>query len=517
MKKPLHSAPMRLQRMKLQLQRYNFKLVYKAGKELHIADTLSRAYLPKDDSHEDEEEFEVLELTCISKRRADQIREAIQESEEQQELMKYILSGWPSSGKNLSAKSKPYYAFRDELAIVDGIIVKQQRVVIPKSLQKEYLDELHRGHPCKHATKARALDTVYWTGINEDIEKMTARCTACNKHKPRQQKEPMMMHEIPILPCEIVATDLFEWQSQMYLVTVDSYSGFYDIDKLSDTSSNAVIMKLKKQFATHGVPRSLISDNGPQFKSQAFSNFAKLWGFEHITSSPRYPQSNGLAERAVRSAKNLMTKCAEDNTDPYLALLMVRNTPRPGLQSSAERLFSRRTRSTLPTSEATLKPRIVNNVSENLRRIGSQKKQYYDKTAKPLTSLKPQDTVRIETEKGFTKIGRILQRAERPRGFIVESEGATYERNRKHLLRVDEDIPDEPARKQEANPDEARDEFSDNSDEGEISESELGEEETESESDEEEPKGAHALENFKRSSYGRLIKHNSKYKDFVQS
>ena len=102
----------------------------------------------------------------------------------------------------------------------------------------------------------------------------------------------MMMHEIPTLPYEIVATDLFEWQSQMYLVTVDSHSGFYDIHKLSDTSSKAVIMKLKKQFATHGVPRLLISDNGPQFKSRAFRDFAKLWGFEHITSSQRYPQSD---------------------------------------------------------------------------------------------------------------------------------------------------------------------------------------------------------------------------------
>ena len=70
-------------------------------------------------------------------------------------------------------------------------------------------------------------------------------------------------------------------------------------------------------------------------------------------------------------------------------------------------------------------------VSENLQRIRSQKKQYYDKTAKPLTSLKPKDTVIIETEKSFTKIGRILKRAERPRDFLVESEGSTFERNRK--------------------------------------------------------------------------------------
>ena len=111
----------------------------------------------------------LLELTFILKRRADQIREAIQESDEQQELMKYILNGWPVSAKNFTAKIKPYCDFHDELVIVDGIIVKQQRVVISKNLQKEYRIELHRGHPGKDVTKGRALDTVYWFGINEDI------------------------------------------------------------------------------------------------------------------------------------------------------------------------------------------------------------------------------------------------------------------------------------------------------------------------------------------------------------
>ena len=110
MKKPLHSAMMQLQKMKLQLQRYTFNLIYIAGKELHIADTLSQVCIPR---NEEEEEFEVLELTCISKRRAEQIPEAMQESEELQQLKRYILNGWPNNSKRLPAAIKPYYAFRD--------------------------------------------------------------------------------------------------------------------------------------------------------------------------------------------------------------------------------------------------------------------------------------------------------------------------------------------------------------------------------------------------------------------
>ena len=251
------------------------------------------------------------------------------------------------------------------------------------------------------------------------------------------------MQDIPTLPYEIAATDLFEWRNDMYLVTVDSYSGFYDIDKLPDTSSKTVITKLKKQFSIHGIPRILFSDNGTQFTSREFKNFAQMWNFQQVTSSPKYPQSNGLAERAVRSAKSLMNKCAEDNTDPYLALLFIRNTQRPGLESSAERLFSRHTKTTLPTKEISLKPKLVEKVSENLKRIRMQKKQYYDKRARPLQKLEPKDIVRMETDKGFEKIGKIVKEADRPRGYVVEINGKQYERNRKHLLKVEEQLKPE--------------------------------------------------------------------------
>lgn len=105
----------------------------------------------------------------------------------------------------------------------------------------------------------------------------------------------------PEFPWSIVATDLFEWNGQHYLVLVDSYSGSFEIDLLRNLTSTAVITKLKRHFSVHGSPQKVITDNGTQ-------NFASSWDFVHVTSSPEYPQSNGLAERAVRSAKDLMEK-----------------------------------------------------------------------------------------------------------------------------------------------------------------------------------------------------------------
>ena len=100
----------------------------------------------------------------------------------------------------------------------------------------------------------------------------------------------------------------------------------------------------------------MYSDNGPQFSSEEFRKFSREWGFHHVTSSPYYAQSNGLAERAVRSAKELLEKCKKDGTDINLALLNQRNTPRDEvLGSPAQRLMPRRLKSTIPCSDKLLK------------------------------------------------------------------------------------------------------------------------------------------------------------------
>ena len=357
------------------------------------------------------------------------------------QLQHQILKGWPENSKGVPQEIKQYYAFRDELAIQDGLIMKGQRIIIPTALQQEYLQELHLGHPGLEATKARAKETVYWDGMNGKIEETVASCKACNALKPKQQKEPLEPHDVPCLPFEIVATDIFEWRNESYLVTVDSYSGLYEIDRLRDMTSKTIVQKLKKLFAMHGIPRVLVSDNGRQFVSAEFKEFEERWQFTHVTSSPLYPQSNGLAERAVRSAKMLLEKCLRENNDPYLALLHVRNTPRPNLGSTSQRLFSRRTRTTLPMTATSLKPEIVENVSKNLEYIREQKRVWYDKTAKALPKLYPNDVVRMETKKGFDKPAQVVAYSNKPRSYIVESDGRKYERNRRHLLKVAESLP----------------------------------------------------------------------------
>ena len=116
---------------------------------------------------------------------------------------------------------------------------------------------------------------------------------------------------------EKVGSDLFECDGAYFLVTVDYFSNFFEWDHLRSKTSDEVIGKFKSHFVRYGVPEQLITDNGPPYNSGAFCEFSKKFQFEHITSSPGYPKSNGKAENAVPTAKRLMKKAKESARDPY--------------------------------------------------------------------------------------------------------------------------------------------------------------------------------------------------------
>lgn len=156
------------------------------------------------------------------------------------------------------------------------------------------------------------------------------------------------------------------------------------MDKLKDTLAATVIHKIKAHFARHGIPDTVVTDNGPQFASGEFRAFAKSWRFNHDTSSPHRPQGNGKVENSVNTCKNIIKKCADAKTDIYLALLDFRNTPSEKIGfSPAERLFGRRAKTRLPLSTKKLSPQAPPTTEVSIARSQTLRKLKY----KPTTGI----------------------------------------------------------------------------------------------------------------------------------
>jgi transposase InsO family protein len=181
---------------------------------------------------------------------------------------------------------------------------------------------------------------------------MIKECSTCGKtFSPR--KEPMILTELPQYPWQKVGVDLFQLKGSNYLLVVDYYSRYPEVHKLNSTTADATTHTPKSTLPRPGIPETVTSDNGPQFSSQSFADYARRYDFQHTTTSPLYAQSNGQAERTVQTVKRLL----EDSTDPYLALLTYRSTPFPWcMRSPAELLMGRRLRANIPVHSTQLIP-----------------------------------------------------------------------------------------------------------------------------------------------------------------
>ena len=106
---------------------------------------------------------------------------------------------------------------------------------------------------------------------------------------------------------------------KMFLVTVDAHSKWIEADIADTATSTGTIQKLQHMFATHGIPDTIVSDNGSVFTSKEFQQFMQLNGIKHVTTTPYHPASNGLAERAVQTLKNGLKKMTTGTLDDRLA------------------------------------------------------------------------------------------------------------------------------------------------------------------------------------------------------
>ena len=230
--------------------------------------------------------------------------------------------------------------------------------------------------------------------MSNEIKDMIGQCSACNEYQQSQCKEPLMTHEIPERPWSRVAMDFFSLEGEDHLITVDFYSDFWEVDKLSDMTSKTVIDHSKVHFSRYSVPDVVVTDNGGQFDSDEFRRFAQDWEFNHVTTSPYHSQSNGKVKSAVKIAKKVIKKAKRCGQDVWKAILDWRNTPTENMKSSpAQRLMSRRTHTLLPTVNQLLMPKVVDNVPDKLAQRRQKAKYYYDRGSKKLPELQIPETV----------------------------------------------------------------------------------------------------------------------------
>ena len=203
-RKPLCKAPPRLQRMLLQVQRYDLDVQNIPGRGMLLADALSREHLDDTDgSLQDDVEVRVHSFTdalSVSPSKLQQMAEATAEDQDLQQLRNTISSGWPDSIADVPQVVQPYWTLREELHEAKGILFKGHRIIIPRSMRNEMVAIIHETHMGTKKSKERARAVMYWPQMTRQIKYISSKCPICARFRNSNKKEPMMPHPLPQEP-----------------------------------------------------------------------------------------------------------------------------------------------------------------------------------------------------------------------------------------------------------------------------------------------------------------------------
>ena len=261
---------------------------YEPGWYMVVSDALSRAPLAGKcpEVVQNEVDFYVHSIVSslpISDGRLEKFRSETEKDRTLQKLKEYVMYGWPQK-RLVDGAVMPYYSFREEIVYHEGLLFKGERIIVPISLRQEVKFDLHTGHIGIECCKRRARRSVYWPGLNKEITDLVSNSNECITYSNKQSNETFIKHEIPGEPWVKVATDLLTIYGKNYIIVVDYFSKYFVIASVDDPmDSPAVIKELKKVFSKLGIPKMVFSDNGPQYDSHEFAEFAKEWHFEHQT------------------------------------------------------------------------------------------------------------------------------------------------------------------------------------------------------------------------------------------
>jgi transposase InsO family protein len=303
-----------------------------------------------------------------------------------------------------------YRQRRDEMRIVGDLLIIENRILVPETLQDRLLEIAHRGHP-KASTMMGALkERVWWLYMKRDIDKVVSECELCKLTQKTENPIPMRMSTLPTEVWSHVAVDFFgplkNFGNIYIMVIADYFSRFLVTKVVKSTSAEKVIPVLSEVFKFYGHPEVLRSDNGPPFVSRAFTKFLRQRGIEVEHSTPLHPQQNGLVERYMQILKQV-AEIAKSQVE-FLQMLENRismhNRARNRMTNRVPRdlMFGRKLRDEIPFIGATTDMDLEDyqEMRERDSEIKSRRKELEDakRHAKPI-DIQEGDVVLVERER----------------------------------------------------------------------------------------------------------------------
>ena len=299
-------AAARLQRWAIKLSAFSYDVKFRSTKLHGNCDGLSR--LPVEKSEEMISDTTVYMTKLVEALPIDSahVRRATQKDSILPQVIRWTNFGWPAKPP---PEFQPYFSRSSEITCVQGVLLWGSRVIIPQSLQKRILEELHSDHVGVSKMKAMARCHFWFPGLDKQIENLARTCTNCALIQKMPASAKTHVWEWPNKPWSRIHIDLAgPFLQNDFLIVYDAGTKWGDVKILQNTSSHTIVQHLREIFSYFGLPETLVSDNGPQFTSAEFAQFMKINGIRHLRSAPFHPATNGAAERFVQSFKQGMKK-----------------------------------------------------------------------------------------------------------------------------------------------------------------------------------------------------------------
>ena len=310
-------AAARLQRYALQLATYSYGVELRKSEQMHVADSLSRLSMPCSDEEEREINKEGVATSYIMYMdgiqpliTAERVARETRRDPVLGRVLNYVRHGWPDKTEE---EMRAYKRREDELSTDFDCVLWGGRTVIPSKLRAAVLQEIHQGHLGAAKMKNLARRYVWWPGVDSELEATARDCRACTEKKTAPPRAALHPWEPATQAWERVHVDYAgPFQGTYLLIVYDSYTRWIEAVPVRETTAARTVHELRDMCARFGVPAQIVSDNGPQFVSREFTEFAEKNGIRHIKVAPYHQSSNGAAERAVQTVKNALKVSVRD-------------------------------------------------------------------------------------------------------------------------------------------------------------------------------------------------------------